>query len=121
LLFKVAILLSEQVFFVCLHYKAPLKKCFLFSAKNDFLNAELVLIEKIVFQTKIPDLTVPLKLPMKAKDVALGVEQALVITPEGAIEVLGGPNRGPVEGLHGPICVSYYCYQKSKAAQHVSD
>jgi hypothetical protein len=77
-----------------------------------FLNAELVLIEKIVFQTKIPDLTVPLKLPMKAKDVALGVEQALIITPEGAIEVLGGPNRGPVEGLHGPICVSYYCYQK---------
>jgi hypothetical protein len=53
--------------------------------------------------------TVPLKLPMKAKDVALGAEQALIITPEGAIEVLGGPNQGPVEGLHGPICVGY-CY-----------
>jgi len=49
---------------------------------------------------------VPTKLAVKAKDVALGREQVLIVTLLGNIEILGGPNKGPVEGITGPIRVS---------------
>ncbi|XP_059479403.1 serine/threonine-protein kinase Nek8-like [Neocloeon triangulifer] len=55
------------------------------------------------FKSKLAVANVPTKVAISARDVALGMEQAIVITPENRVVVIGGPSSGPVQGIKGPV------------------